>query len=65
MLNEKKDSHTANNRVDVFPLELCPTKSLLCLSGARSFAIMPGNAALCEPVNLQSERPSMNAVQLL
>ena len=28
--------------------------------GARSFANMPGNPALCEPIDLQSERPSMN-----
>ena len=34
---------------------------MLCLSGARFSANMPGNAALCEPIDLQSERPSMNA----
>ena len=28
---------------------------------SRSSAIMPGNAALCEPVDLQSEHPSMSS----
>ena len=37
----------------MFPFELCPAKKkpLLCLSGDRSFAIMPRNAALHEPVD--------------
>ena len=28
MLNEKRDSHTANDGVNMFPLELCPAKTL-------------------------------------
>ena len=51
-----------NDGVDMLPLELGLLRaSILCLSGARSSANMPGNAALCEPIGLQSERPSMNA----
>ena len=35
MLSEKRDSHTANDGVDVMPLELCLLRaSILCLSGA-------------------------------
>ena len=45
-----------NDGVDMLPLELCLLRaSILCLSGARSSANMPGNAALCEPIDLQSE----------
>ena len=63
MLSEKRDSHTANDGMDVMPLELCLLRSsILCLSGARPSANMPGNAAVCEPIDLQSERPIMNAV---
>ena len=29
--SEKRDSHTANDGVDIFPLELCPAKSLYCV----------------------------------
>ena len=46
----------------MLPLELGLLRaSTLCLSGARSSANMPGNAALYEPIDLQSKRPSMNA----
>ena len=46
---------------DMLPLELCSAKSLYFVhQGARFSANMPGNTALCEPVDLQSERPSMN-----
>ena len=45
-----------NDGVDMLPLELGLLRaSILCLSGARSSANMPGNAALCEPIDLQSE----------
>ena len=61
MLSEKRDSHHENDGVDRLPLELCPVKNLYYVyQGARSFANMPGNAALCDPIDLQSERPSMN-----
>ena len=41
-----------NDGVDLLPLELGLLKaSILCLSGARSSANMPGNAALCEPIS--------------
>ena len=47
--------------VDMLPLELGLLRaSILCLSGTRSSANMPGNVALCEPIGLQSECPSMN-----
>ena len=45
----------------MLPLELSPAKNLCYVyQGARSFANIPGNAALCEPIDLQSERPNMN-----
>ena len=51
-----------NDGVDRLPLELCLVKNLYYVyQGARSFANMPGNAALCDPIDLQSERPSMNS----
>ena len=65
MLNEKRDSHTANDGVNMFPLELCPPKTQLCLSGVCSFAIIPGNAALCEPVDFQPECPSLNGTTFI
>ena len=47
--NEKRDSHTG---WICFHLSFALLKKpLLCLSGARSFAIMPRNAALHEPVD--------------
>ena len=46
----------------MLPLELGLVRaSIFCFSGARSSANMPGNAALYKPIDLQSERPSMNA----
>ena len=50
-----------NNGVDMLPagLDLLIT-SILCLSGAKSSANTPGNAVLCEPIDLQSEhQPQM------
>ena len=50
-----------NDGVDRLPLELCPVKNLYYVyQGARSFVNMPGNAALCELIDRQSEHPSMN-----
>ena len=50
-----------NDGVDMLPLELSLVRaSIFCLSGARSSANMPGNAALYGPIDLQSEHPSMN-----
>ena len=52
-----------NDGVDMLPLELCPAKSLCYVyQGVRSSANTPGNAALCEPIDLQSKHLSMNAV---
>ena len=50
-----------NDGVDRLPLELCPVKNLCYVyQRARSFVNMPGNAALCEPIDRQLEHPSMN-----
>ena len=53
----RRDTHTANDGMGIFPLELCPAKSLYCVY--QELAIMPWNVAMCEPVDL-SECPSMN-----
>ena len=46
----------------MLPLELGLLRaSILCLPGIKSCANMPGNLAPCEPIDLQSEPPSMNA----
>ena len=47
--------------MDSLTLGLCPVKNLYYVyQGARSFVNMPGNAALCEPIDRQSEHESMN-----
>ena len=58
MLSERETAIQQNDGVDMLTLELSLLRA--CLSGGRSSANMPGNAALCEPIDLQSERPSMN-----
>ena len=59
MLSEKRDNQ--NDGVDRLPLEPCPVKNLYYVyQGVRSFVNMPGNAALCKPIDRQSEHPSMN-----
>ena len=64
MLNEKTDSHTANDGVNMFPLELCPPKTLNCVY--QELAIIPGNVALCEPVDLtQNIHASMNGATFM
>ena len=53
-----------NDGVDLLPLELSLVKaSILCLSGARSSANMPGNAALCEPISRTSKHEHCNFLQ--
>jgi len=60
MLSEKRAIQQSDG-VDMLPLELGLLRaSTLCLSGARYSANTPGNAALYEPIDLQSECPSMN-----
>ena len=49
ILNEKRDSH--RGRICFHLSFALLKKPLLCISGARSFAIMPRNAALHEPVD--------------
>ena len=49
ILNEKGDSRTGQICFHLSSALL--KKPLLCLSGDRSFAIMPRNAALHEPVD--------------
>ena len=57
--NSGENTETAipqNDRVDRLPLELCPVKNLYYVcQGDKSSANMPGNAALCKPIDLQSE----------
>jgi len=66
MLSEETAIQQMMHGVNMFPLELFPAKNpQLCLSGARHFAIIPGNVALCEPVDLtQNVHASMNGATL-
>ena len=44
----------------MFPLELCPAKTLNCVD--QELAIISGNVALCDPVDLT---PSMNGATFI
>ena len=46
----RRDTHTANDGMGIFPLELCPAKSLYCVY--QELATVPWNVAMCEPVDL-------------
>ena len=55
----KETAIQQNDGIDILPIEIGLLRP--SLSGARSSANMPGSAALYEPIDLQSKRPSMNA----
>ena len=65
MLNEKRDSHTANDGVNMFPLELCPPKTLSCVY--QEFVLLQSSLEmqLCVSLLISSQNVQAWMVQLL